>query len=51
MAAVLKLFSNPGVLPGPLEAPVDLHAGAVVSICRDSLITRLSPPDPLPPRA
>jgi hypothetical protein len=51
MAALLRLLSNPGVLEGSFVVLPGVHAGSVLSVMQESLITHLTPPDPPPPRA
>jgi len=51
LAVLLQLLSNHGVLTETVEASPDLTAASVPLAAREHLITRLSSPDPPPPRA
>jgi hypothetical protein len=51
MAALFRLMSVPGILDGSFIVLPGIHAGSVATVSQESLITRLTPPDPLPPRA
>jgi hypothetical protein len=51
MAALVPLLSNHGVLTDSFAVWPDLHARYGAASTHESLISRLTSPDPPPPRA
>lgn len=51
MAALFRLLSDPGVFDGSLIVLPGVDAGSVAPVTQENLVTRLTPPDPPPPRA